>query len=146
MWRPLLRLTLDRPIHMRFIEYMPIGDEHTSSHCAVDRMRRAQSRAVGRERYRAERRAAGAHQCRGPPRRDWASSSPLDINDAPAGAGPARYWHFPGAAGTVGFITPCPIIFVQYCNRSASDGRWNVRSVPVQRCRVFRVRDALRRG
>lgn len=32
----LARLTLDRPIHLRFIEYMPIGDEHTSSHCAVD--------------------------------------------------------------------------------------------------------------
>ena len=62
----LARLTLDRPIHLRFIEYMPIGDEHTSlalrcgPACA-----RAQSRAVGRERYRAERRAAGAHQCRG---------------------------------------------------------------------------------
>ena len=32
----LARLTLDRPIHLRFIEYMPIGDERTSSHCAVD--------------------------------------------------------------------------------------------------------------
>lgn len=32
----LARLTLDRPIHLRFIEYMPIGDEHTSSHCTVD--------------------------------------------------------------------------------------------------------------
>ena len=32
----LARLTVDRPIHLRFIEYMPIGDEHTSSHCAVD--------------------------------------------------------------------------------------------------------------
>ena len=32
----LARLTFDRPIHLRFIEYMPIGDERTSSHCAVD--------------------------------------------------------------------------------------------------------------
>lgn len=32
----LARLTVDRPIHLRFIEYMPIGDERTSSHCAVD--------------------------------------------------------------------------------------------------------------
>ena len=30
---------------------------------------------------------------------------PLDITDAPAGTGPARYWRFPGAAGTVGFIS-----------------------------------------
>lgn len=51
----LARLTLDRPIHLRFIEYMPIGDEHTSSHCAVDpHAPRAQSRVVGRERHRAE--------------------------------------------------------------------------------------------
>lgn len=71
----LARLTLDRPIHLRFIEYMPIGDERTSSHCAVDPHAPAlnpelwdASDTVPSDELRARINA-------GPPRRDWTSSS-----------------------------------------------------------------------
>ncbi|WP_233540342.1 hypothetical protein [Collinsella sp. TM10-22] len=59
---------------------------------------------MGCERHRAERRATGARQC-GAATVGLGELEPLDITDAPAGTGPARYWRFPGAAGTVGFIS-----------------------------------------
>ena len=113
----LARLTVDRPIHLRFIEYMPIGDEHTSSHCAVDPHAPTlnpelwdASDTVPSDELRARinvgATAAGLGEL-----------EPLDINDAPAGAGPARYWHFPGAAGTVGFISAMSNHFCANCNR-----------------------------
>ena len=101
----LARLTVDRPIHLRFIEYMPIGDERTSSHCAVNPHAPTLNPAlwdasdtVPSDELRARVNAGAATVGLG-------ELEPLDINDAPAGAGPARYWHFPGAAGTVGFIS-----------------------------------------
>ena len=35
----------------------------------------------------------------------------------PLGLGPARYWRIPGAAGTVGFISPLSQHFCTSCNR-----------------------------
>ncbi len=107
----LARLTVDRPIHLRFIEYMPIGDERTSSHCTVDPH------------------APAAHR----------------INDAPAGAGPARYWHFPGAAGTVGFISAMSNHFCANCNRLRLTADGNVRPCLFSDAE-YSVREALRRG
>ncbi|MFR7670701.1 MAG: hypothetical protein ACLU0O_08500 [Collinsella sp.] len=85
----LARLTLDRPIHLRFIEYMPIGDEHTSSHCAVDPHAPAlnpelwdASDTVPSDELRARINAGAAAAGLG-------ELEPLDINDAPAGAGRA---------------------------------------------------------
>ena len=94
----LARLTLDRPIHLRFIEYMPIGE-----------------------------------------------LEPLDINDAPAGAGPARYWRFPGAAGTVGFISAMSNHFCANCNRLRLTADGNVRPCLFSDAE-YSVREALRRG
>ena len=37
--------------------------------------------------------------------------------DKPIGWGPAEYYHFPGAAGTVGFISPLSRHFCSKCNR-----------------------------
>ena len=86
----LARLTVDRPIHLRFIEYMPIGDEHTSSHCTVDPHAPAlnpelwdASDTVPSDELRARINAGAAATGLG-------ELEPLDINDAPAGAGPAR--------------------------------------------------------
>lgn len=101
----LARLTVDRPIHLRFIEYMPIGDERTSSHCAVNPHAPTLNPAlwdasdtVPSDELRARVNAGAATVGLG-------ELEPLDITDAPAGTGPARYWRFPGAAGTVGFIS-----------------------------------------
>ena len=38
-------------------------------------------------------------------------------NGGPLGAGPARYWAFPNAAGTVGFISAMSNHFCESCNR-----------------------------
>ena len=141
----LARLTLDRPIHLRFIEYMPIGDEHTSSHCAVDPHAPALNPELWdasdtvpsdelRERINAGAAAAGLGEL-----------EPLDINDAPAGAGPARYWRFPGAAGTVGFISAMSNHFCANCNRLRLTADGNVRPCLFSDAE-YSVREALRRG
>ncbi|MFR2030818.1 MAG: GTP 3',8-cyclase MoaA [Collinsella sp.] len=141
----LARLTVDRPIHLRFIEYMPIGDEHTSSHCAVDPHAPAlnpelwdASDTVPSDELRARINAGAAAAGLG-------ELEPLDINDAPAGAGPARYWHFPGAAGTVGFISAMSNHFCAYCNRLRLTADGNVRPCLFSDAE-YSVRDALRRG
>ena len=141
----LARLTVNRPIHLRFIEYMPIGDEHTSSHCAVDPHAPALNPELWdasdtvpsdelRTRINAGVAAAGLGEL-----------EPLDINDAPAGAGPARYWHFPGAAGTVGFISAMSNHFCANCNRLRLTADGNVRPCLFSDAE-YSVREALRRG
>lgn len=142
----LARLTVDRPIHLRFIEYMPIGDEHTSSHCAVDPHGAPRSipscgtRAtpVPSDELRVRINAGAAATGLG-------ELEPLDINDAPAGAGPARYWHFPGAAGTVGFISAMSNHFCANCNRLRLTADGNVRPCLFSDAE-YSVREALRRG
>jgi cyclic pyranopterin phosphate synthase len=43
----------------------------------------------------------------------------------PNGVGPARYYRFPGAKGTIGFISPVTECFCQACNRMrlTADGK-----------------------
>ena len=141
----LARLTLDRPIHLRFIEYMPIGDEHTSSHCSVDPHAPAlnpelwdASDTVPSDELRARINAGVAATGLG-------ELEPLDINDAPAGAGPACYWRFPGAAGTVGFISAMSNHFCASCNRLRLTADGNVRPCLFSDAE-YSVREALRRG
>ena len=107
----LARLTLDRPIHLRFIEYMPIGDERTSSHCAVD----PHAPALNPELWDASDTVPsdGLASMPGPRRRDWASSS----RSASTTLLPARALR---AIGTFrvrrvrsALLAPCPTIFVR---------------------------------
>lgn len=109
----LARLTLDRPIHLRFIEYMPIGDEHTSSHCAVD----PHAPALNPELW------DGATPCRvtscgrasmpGQPRRGWASSSrSTSTTLLPARALRAIGTFLARRERSVS-LAPCPTIFVR---------------------------------
>ena len=84
-------ITRERPWHVRFIEVMPTGDN-----LGVSRDEFVSSdeilAAVGR---------IGA----------------LEPVAGPAGNGPARYFAFPGAAGTVGVITPMSHNYCGSCNR-----------------------------
>jgi GTP 3',8-cyclase len=84
-------ITRERPWHVRFIEVMPTGDN-----LGVSRDEFVSSdeilAAVGR---------IGA----------------LEPAAGPAGNGPARYFAFPGAAGTVGVITPMSHNYCGSCNR-----------------------------
>jgi cyclic pyranopterin phosphate synthase len=86
------RLTIDRPWHVRYIEFMPIGNSD------LQRERNFIPSVDLRARIAAR---FGLEDSPAPPR----------------GRGPARYWRIPGAAGSVGFISPLSQHFCAGCNR-----------------------------
>lgn len=85
------RATLERPWHVRFIEVMPVGanlDISMEEYIpAFEILDRV--RAIG----------------------------DLKPVEGPIGNGPARYFRFPGAAGTIGVITPMSHNYCDRCNR-----------------------------
>ena len=96
----LARLTAEHPWHVRFIELMPVGElrDLTWDHVVP-------SEEILR---RLER------------------ISPLESVEAPARSnGPARYFRFRGAAGSIGLITPMTHSYCGSCNRVrlTADGR-----------------------
>ncbi len=99
------KLSLDRPLHVRFIEYMPVGESSGSR-----RLR------LGQGRRRAERGAVSASSTSAP-RAAGLDELVAAGDDRPLGWGPARYFQFPGAQGTVGFISPLSRHFCSECNR-----------------------------
>lgn len=84
-------LTERRPLHVRFIELMPMGDAGFFSE--------ARRLPLGDMMAAAGRLEPASPQAR------------------PVGHGPARYFRRPGAAGTVGFISPLSCGFCGSCNR-----------------------------
>lgn len=106
------KMTIDRPLHMRFIEYMPVGESAGSHGCGWGREDVIPSEElfdVINERAKAE----------GLPTLVAAG------DEKPKGWGPARYFMFPGARGTVGFISPLSRHFCSECNRlrMTADGK-----------------------
>ena len=99
------KLSIDRPLHVRFIEYMPVGESSGSHGCGW-----------GQGRRRAQRGAVRDHQRARPRRRGWTSWC-RPATTARSGWGPARYFEFPNAQGTVGFISPLSRHFCSECNR-----------------------------
>ncbi|HEX6309128.1 MAG TPA: GTP 3',8-cyclase MoaA [Longimicrobiales bacterium] len=93
------RATLERPWHVRFIEVMPVGENLGIS------AREYVSSLEMLERVRA---IGDLHAVAGPP-----------------GNGPATYFRLPGAAGTVGVITPMSHNYCERCNRMrlTADGK-----------------------
>jgi cyclic pyranopterin phosphate synthase len=93
------RLTVDNPWHVRFIELMPVGSmrDVTWDHVVPS------SEVLDRIS------AAGS----------------LEPVSGPSGNGPAAYFRFAGAAGTVGIITPMTHTYCGSCNRVrlTADGR-----------------------
>lgn len=94
------RLTLEHPWHVRFIELMPVGEmrELTWDHVVPS------EELLGR----------------------LAAIAPLTPATGPTrGNGPATYYSFPGAAGTIGVITPMTHTYCGSCNRVrlTADGR-----------------------
>ena len=89
---------------------MPIGDEHTSSHCAVDPHAPAlnpelwdASDTVPSDELRARINAGATAVGLG-------ELEPLDINDAPAGAGLRAIGTFRARRERSASLVPCPII------------------------------------
>jgi cyclic pyranopterin phosphate synthase len=213
----LAKLSLERPVHVRFIEYMPIGSSATSP-CpsivgrrtqGVLPPRSGQSEApeepmwsssatspcpsiVGRRTQgvlpprsgqseapeepmwsssaTSPHRGAGTSGCSGSTLNPelWDASdvvpsdelrelissqaramgigalAPVD-ESAPYGAGPARYWAFPNAAGTVGFISAMSNHFCSACNRLRLTADGQLRPCLFSDAE-YNVRDALRTG
>ena len=73
-------LTIEKPLHVRFIEFMPIGNS--------DLQQKKQYISSARLKKRLEKRFG------------------ILPAEAPRGRGPARYFRIPGAKGTIGFISP----------------------------------------
>lgn len=84
-------LVYRQPIHVRFIEYMPIGACRVSPGPTIQEVTRMINLAG-----------------RGP----LTAATP-----EPMGSGPARYYKLPLAQGTFGFITPLSEHFCYQCNR-----------------------------
>jgi cyclic pyranopterin phosphate synthase len=94
-----IEITRERPLHVRFIEWMPIGS------CGP----RSEGESLSREVLMAELRRHGE----------------LLPVDSPRGFGPARYYRISGHAGTLGFISSVSDHFCDDCNRLrlTADGR-----------------------
>ena len=120
----LARLTLDRPWHVRFIELMPVGEMRALTWDHVVPSAEVLARAAD---------ALSAY-------------GGLEAAAAPArGNGPAAYYRAPGAAGSVGVITPMTHTYCGSCNRVrlTADGR--LRTCLFGDHEVL-LRDALRAG
>jgi cyclic pyranopterin phosphate synthase len=98
---PLARLATELPVHVRFIELMPVGDMADTGFEHV---------VPADEILTVARQALGV----------------LLPDVGPAlGNGPARYYRAPGAPGTIGVITPMTHTYCASCNRVrlTADGR-----------------------
>ncbi len=93
------RLTLERPLHVRFIEYMPSG--------AGQPWNRETVLTIDRIRDKIERFAS------------------LSEEDSEGHNGPATTYRWKGARGSIGFISPVSRHFCEQCNRLrlTSDGK-----------------------
>ena len=144
----LARLSVERPVHLRFIEYMPIGDAEGRGFHATDAAQ-AGPDEVWPELWDASDTVPSAElRARIDETAGLAglgALEPLDETDAPSGAGPARYWRFPGAAGTVGFISAMSNHFCSACNRMRLTADGAVRPCLFSD-EEYSVRDALRAG
>jgi cyclic pyranopterin phosphate synthase len=85
------RITLEKPWHIRFIELMPVGANLDISSAEFVGAAEILDR-LGR-------------------------TDALEPIEGPTGNGPATYFRLPGAAGTVGVITPMSHNFCDRCNR-----------------------------
>jgi len=87
-----LELAIRKPLHLRFIEYMPIGNHHRNY----------------RKHYLPLSYVSEVAEKAG---------LPLSPSQGPRGAGPAQVYTLPGGAGSVGLIHPISKHFCGSCNR-----------------------------
>jgi cyclic pyranopterin phosphate synthase len=104
------RMTLERPVHVRFIEYMPVGEAEADSACAA-----GSGGWTSADHVPSEEIIGRLTMCAR--KHGFGSPEPVARTDAPGGWGPARYYRFPGAVGTIGVISPLSHHFCGECNR-----------------------------
>lgn len=99
------KLSIDRPLHVRFIEFMPVGD---STSTGIDGQGWGKADVIPSdeliETINAQAEEAGI-------------GGLIPAGKNPLGWGPAKYYQFEGAQGTVGFISPLSRHFCSSCNR-----------------------------
>jgi GTP 3',8-cyclase len=113
------RISRERPWHVRFIEVMPTGDNLGVS----------QDEYVSSDEILARVRAVGE----------------LEPVAGPRGNGPATYFGFAGAPGTVGVITPMSHNYCDRCNRMRLTADGQLRPCLFGEIQT-NLRDPLRRG
>lgn len=99
-----VRMTLDKPVHVRFIEYMPVGDStgfDTTGWSKADTI--PYDELI--EMIDQQTTEAGLGHL-----------IPAD-KTRPVGWGPATYYHLESAQGTIGFISALSRHFCSQCNR-----------------------------
>ena len=98
------KLTLDKPLHVRFIEYMPIGTGASCGGCGwgIDDVVPAREILARIDEQAAAQGLGGLFAAAG---------------NAPTSWGPARYYRLPGAQGTIGVISAVSNHFCASCNR-----------------------------
>ena len=125
------RLTVDAPLHVRFIEYMPIGSGEDCGGCGwgLDDVVPAKE-IIETISMQAQSIGLGSLQ---------------PTMATPDGWGPAQYYRLPGAQGTVGVISAISKHFCASCNRLrlTADGK-------IKPCLFsdteYDIRSALRKG
>ncbi|MDR1015182.1 MAG: GTP 3',8-cyclase MoaA [Coriobacteriales bacterium] len=127
------RLSLDRPLHVRFIEYMPVGDPQGEDGLGWTRADTIPNEELIRS-LDARAEAAGLGRL-----------MPLHQAARPEGWGPAQYYQFKGAQGTVGFISALSRHFCSECNRLRMTAEGKLRPCLFSD-QEFDVKDALRTG
>jgi len=116
----LAKLAVDYPLHIRYIELMPIGE---SDSWAKGRFVSAREVAEGIE----------------------AGLGKLQPVSKPTGAGPASYYRIAGAPGTIGFITAISNHFCTSCNRLRLTATGSIRPCLYSDCELD-VKSSLRSG
>lgn len=86
-----VEVTKKKPLHVRFIELMPIGASETAARDSFISTAELFETITGRYSLAPEKEVAGS--------------------------GPAKYYRLPGAPGTIGFISPISNHFCANCNR-----------------------------
>lgn len=124
------KLSIDRPLHVRFIEYMPVGESSGVDGCGWGKKDVISSEEVYEIiNTQAKEEGLGA-------------LVPVDKNTL-EGWGPARYYEFEHALGTVGFISPLSRHFCSECNRLRLTAEGKLRPCLFSD-EEYDVRDALR--
>jgi cyclic pyranopterin phosphate synthase len=110
------RLSVNRPLHIRFIEYMPVGESG-----GIDGLGWTAADTIPNEEL-LERISQQSVEA------GFGALIPLNKNEGPVGWGPARYYQFEGALGTVGFISALSRHFCDECNRLRMTAEGAIRS------------------
>jgi cyclic pyranopterin phosphate synthase len=113
------RMTLERPWHVRFIEVMPVADNLDVSETGYVSALEILERLRGIDR--------------------------LEPVRGPMGNGPATYFQYPGARGSIGVITPMSHNYCDRCNRMRLTADGQLRPCLFGEIQT-NLRDALRSG